>query len=38
MALNKVGMNGICCFSVKYTKLRRKDKDWWAQNQEKGSE
>ena len=24
---------GICCFSVKYTALRRKNKDWLAQNE-----
>ena len=25
---------GICCFSAKYATLRRKGKDWLAQNQE----
>jgi hypothetical protein len=24
---------GICCFSTKHTALRRKNKDWMAQNQ-----
>ena len=24
---------GICCFSAKYTALRRKNKDWLARNQ-----
>jgi hypothetical protein len=24
---------GICCFSAKHTALRRKSKDWLAQNQ-----
>ena len=24
---------GICCFSAKYAALRRKNKDWLAQNQ-----
>ena len=25
---------GICCFSAKYTALRRKSKDWLARNQD----
>ena len=25
---------GICCFSTKHTALRRKRKDWFAQNQD----
>jgi hypothetical protein len=25
---------GICCFSAKHVSLRRKRKDWMAQNQE----
>ena len=25
---------GICCFSAKYAALRRKSKDWLAQNQD----
>jgi hypothetical protein len=25
---------GICCFSVKHAALRRKTKDWFAQNQD----
>ena len=25
---------GICCFSTKHTELRRKSKDWLAQNQD----
>jgi hypothetical protein len=29
---------GICCFSAKYTAIRRKGKDWWAQNQDNVSE
>jgi hypothetical protein len=29
---------GICCFSVKHTMLRRKGKDWLAQNQDNVSE
>jgi len=29
---------GICCFSAKHTSLRRKSKDWLAQNQENVSE
>jgi hypothetical protein len=24
---------GICCFSAKYTELRRKSKDWLSRNQ-----
>ena len=26
--------NGICCFSAKHAALRRKSKDWLAQNQD----
>ena len=26
---------GICCFSAKHTALRRRRKDWLAQNQDK---
>jgi len=29
---------GICCFSAKYAPLRRKSKDWLAQNQDNVSE
>ena len=29
---------GICCFSVKHAALRRKSKDWLAQNQDNVSE
>ena len=29
---------GICCFSTKHTALRRKSKDWLAQNQNNVSE
>jgi hypothetical protein len=29
---------GICCFSAKHAALRRKSKDWLAQNQDKVSE
>ena len=29
---------GICCFSAKHTALRRKNKDWLAQNQNNVSE
>ena len=29
---------GICCFSGKYAALRRKSKDWLAQNQDNVSE
>ena len=29
---------GICCFSAKHTALRRKGKDWLAQNQNNVSE
>ena len=29
---------GICCFSAKYTALRRKSKDWLARNQNNVSE
>ena len=29
---------GICCFSAKHTALRRKSKDWIAQNQNNVSE
>ena len=29
---------GICCFSTKHTALRRKSKDWLAQNQNNMSE
>ena len=29
---------GICCFSAKYAALRRKSKDWLAQNQDNLSE
>ena len=29
---------GICCFSAKHTALRRKIKDWLAQNQDNVSE
>ena len=29
---------GICCFSAKYTALRRKSKDWLARNQDNVSE
>jgi hypothetical protein len=29
---------GICCFSARYTAIRRKDKDWSAQNQDNVSE
>jgi hypothetical protein len=29
---------GICCFSAKHTILRRKSKDWLAQNQDNVSE
>jgi len=28
---------GICCFSAKHTALRRKNKDWLTQNQDKVS-
>jgi len=30
--------SGICCFSAKHTALRRKSKDWLAQNQDNVSE
>ena len=29
---------GICCFSAKHTAIRRKSKDWLAQNQDNVSE
>ena len=29
---------GICCFFTKHTALRRKSKDWLAQNQDNVSE
>ena len=29
---------GICCFSAKYTSLRRKSKDWLVRNQNNVSE
>jgi hypothetical protein len=29
---------GMCCFSTKYTALRRKSKDWFARNQDNVSE
>ena len=29
---------GICCFSTKYTSLRRKSKDWLVRNQNNVSE
>ena len=29
---------GMCCFSAKHTALRRKSKDWLAQNQNNVSE
>jgi hypothetical protein len=29
---------GICCFSAKHVALRRKSKDWFAQNQNNMSE
>ena len=29
---------GICCFSAKHVALRRKSKDWFAQNQNNVSE
>jgi hypothetical protein len=29
---NKNYTNGICCFSAKHVALRRKSKDWLAQN------
>jgi hypothetical protein len=29
---------GMCCFSTKYTALRRKSKDWLARNQDNVSE
>ena len=29
---------GICCFSTKHAALRRKSKDWLAQNQDNVSE
>ena len=29
---------GICCFSAKHTALRKKSKDWLAQNQDNVSE
>ena len=29
---------GICCFSAKHAALKRKSKDWLAQNQDKVSE
>ena len=29
---------GLCCFSVKHAALRRKSKDWLAQNQNNVSE
>jgi hypothetical protein len=29
---------GICCFSAKHAKFRRKSKDWLARNQENVSE
>ena len=29
---------GICCFFAKHTALRRKSKDWLAQNQDNVSE
>ena len=32
---NKIG---ICCFSAKYTGLRRKSKDWLPRNQDNVSE
>jgi hypothetical protein len=32
---NKIG---ICCFSAKHTALRKKSKDWLAQNQDNVSE
>ena len=34
----KVYKIGICCFSAKYTAVRRKSKDWLAQNQANVSE
>jgi hypothetical protein len=30
--------NGICCFSAKHSAIRRKNKDWLAQNQNNMSE
>jgi hypothetical protein len=30
--------NGICCFFAKHAALRRKSKDWLAQNQDNVSE
>ena len=29
---------GICCFSAKHAVLRRKNKDWFARNQDNVSE
>ena len=29
---------GICCFSAKHAALRRKSKEWFAQNQDNVSE
>jgi hypothetical protein len=29
---------GICCFSARHAALRRKSKDWLAQNQDNASE
>ena len=29
---------GICCFSAKHAALRRKNKDWFARNQDNVSE
>jgi hypothetical protein len=29
---------GICCFSAKHASLRRKNKDWFARNQNNVSE
>ena len=34
----KVYKIGICCVSAKYTAVRRKSKDWLAQNQANVSE
>ena len=34
----RLGQIGICCFSAKHAALRRKSKDWLAQNQNNVSE
>ena len=37
-AMTQWSLVGICYFSAKYTALRRKSKDWLAQNQDNVSE